>query len=59
VFDVARESAAGQVVYRIVCFGSGLSMIWAAHYCARRFFRGDPLRTSLATGFAGLLPMNL
>lgn len=57
--DVARESAMGQVIYRIVCFGSGLTTVWAAHFCARRFFGGDPVKTSLATGFAGLLPMNL
>lgn len=57
--DVARESAAGQVVYRIICFSSGLATVWAAHFCARRFFDGDPVKTALATAFAALLPMNL
>lgn len=58
-FDVARESAMGQVVYRIVSFGSGLTIVWCTHFFARRYFRKDPVRTSLATAFAGLLPMNL
>jgi 4-amino-4-deoxy-L-arabinose transferase-like glycosyltransferase len=58
-FDVARDSAAGQVVYRIICFGSGLTTLWVAYFCARRFFENDPVKTALAVGFAGLLPMNL
>lgn len=57
--DVARDSAAGQVVYRLVSFMSGLTIVWSTHYFALRFFRGDPIKTSLATAFAGLLPMNL
>ncbi|MCH7866951.1 MAG: glycosyltransferase family 39 protein [Myxococcales bacterium] len=57
--DVTRESATGQVVYRIVCFGSGLTTVWVAYFCARRFFDNDPVKTALAVGFAGLLPMNL
>lgn len=57
--DVARDSAAGQVVYCIVSFGSGLTIVWCTHFFARRFFAKDPIKTSLATAFAGLLPMNL
>ncbi|MFT5444112.1 MAG: hypothetical protein ACI8W3_003164 [Myxococcota bacterium] len=57
--DVARESAAGQVVYRIVCFSSGLATVWAAYFCARRFFDRDPVKIALATAFAAILPMNL
>ena len=57
--DVTRESAAGQIVYRIVCFGSGLATVWAAYFCARRYFQNDPVKTAVAVGFAGLLPMNL
>ncbi len=57
--DVARESALGQVTYRIVCFSSGLATVWATYFCARRFFQDDPVKVSLATGFSGLLPMNL
>jgi hypothetical protein len=57
--DVARDSAAGQVVYRLVSFASGLTIVWCTHFFARRYFRKDPIKTSLATAFAGLLPMNL
>jgi hypothetical protein len=57
--DVTRESALGQVVYRIICFGSGLTTIWVAYFCARRYFQNDPVKTAVAVGFAGLLPMNL
>lgn len=57
--DVARDSGAGQVVYRFVSFGSGLTIVWCTHFFARRYFGEEPIKTSLATAFAGLLPMNL
>ncbi|MCP5044807.1 MAG: hypothetical protein GY944_27580 [bacterium] len=59
LFDVARDSGAGQVVYRIVGFASGLTTVWATWLCARRYFEYDPVKTAMAVAFAGLLPMNL
>ncbi len=57
--DVARESSSGRVVYRLIGFLSGWTTILATYFCARLYFDRDPLRTSLAVAFAGLLPMNL
>ncbi|NNL64893.1 MAG: hypothetical protein HKP30_01495 [Myxococcales bacterium] len=46
-------------VHHVVPFLAGLGMVWTAWLLARRLFRADPLRASLAVGFVGLLPMNL
>ena len=46
-------------VHHFVPFLAGLGMVWVAFGLARRLFPGDALRTSLAVGFVGLLPMNL
>jgi len=59
LFDVARDSQAGQVVYRIVSFASGYVIVGATWFCARRYFERDPLKVAYAVAFAGLLPMNL
>jgi hypothetical protein len=57
--DVARNDAAARWLYRLPMFLSGLGNVWATWFTARLLFVGDPLRVSLATGFAALLPMNL
>ncbi|MDP6977485.1 MAG: hypothetical protein QF570_02650 [Myxococcota bacterium] len=59
LFDAVRESASGQVVYRLVSSTAGLSIVWATWLCARRFFDRDPIKTTGAVLFAGLVPMNL
>ncbi len=59
LFDVVRESTAGQIVYRLVSFSAGLSIVWATYLSARRYFERDPWRHAAAVLFAGLLPMNL
>ncbi len=56
---VAREGVAGQVAYRAVAYLGGLAMVGLSYVSARRLFQGDPLRTSLAVAFTGLLPMNI
>ncbi len=56
---VEQGSGAGQVVYRLVSFSAGLVSVWISYACARIFFPKDPLRSSLAVAFAGLVPMNL
>jgi hypothetical protein len=57
--DTVRESPSGQVVYRIIGFLAGIATVWTTYFCARLYFDRDPVRTSLAVGFAALLPMNL
>jgi len=59
LFDLAREEPASRWLYRLPTFLAGLGNVWAVWFAARRLFDDDPLRTSLAVGFAGLLPMNL
>lgn len=59
LFDLAREDAAARWLYRLPTFLAGLGNVWAVWFVARRLFDRDPLRTSLAVGFAGLLPMNV
>lgn len=59
IFDVSARDPAGRWLYRLPTFLAGLGNIWAVWFTARRLFDADPLRTSLAVGFAGLLPMNL
>lgn len=56
---LARESVAAQWLYRLPMFLAGLGNVFAVYFVGRRLFPGDPLRQSLATGFAALLPMNL
>jgi hypothetical protein len=58
-FDVAPESSAARWLYRLPTVLAGLGNVWATYFVARRLFASDPLRTSLATGFAALLPMNV
>ncbi len=59
LFDLAREEPASRWLYRLPTFLAGLGNVWAVWFVARRLFDRDPLRTSLAVGFAGLLPMNV
>lgn len=58
-FDLAPEGAMARWLYRLPTFAAGLGNVWAVWFVARRIFDADPLRTSFAVGFAGLLPMNL
>jgi hypothetical protein len=58
-FDLLRESDAARWLYRLPTFAAGLGNVWLVYFAARRLFRRDPLRTSLAVAFAGLLPMNV
>jgi hypothetical protein len=57
--DLVRESAAARWLYRLPTFLAGLANVWLVYLAAGRLFRRDPLRTSLAVAFAGLLPMNV
>ncbi len=57
--DVSRDAAAGRWLYRLPTFLAALGNVFAAWLTARRLFDDDPLRTSLAVAFAGLLPMNV
>lgn len=59
LFGVARDSAAGQIVYRLPVFAAGLANVWLTFGLARRLWPRDPLRTALAVAVAGLLPMNV
>ncbi len=59
LFDAVRESTSGQIIYRLVSSAAGLSIVWATWLCARRFFDRDPIKTTGAVLFAGLVPMNL
>ena len=59
LFDVARESQAGRVLYRLPAFAAGLAGVWAVAFAARRLFPDAPLHRGLAVAFAALLPMNL
>ncbi len=56
---VAPADEAARWVYRLPGFVAGLVNVFAVWLTARRLFAGDPLRTSLAVGFAALLPMSL
>ncbi|MFP6639633.1 MAG: hypothetical protein VCC04_05270 [Myxococcota bacterium] len=49
----------GPVVHRLVPFLSGLACVWFTARVARRLWPDQILRPCLATGAAGLLPMNL
>ncbi len=59
IFDLAREGAAARWLYRLPGFLAGLANVWLVWLTAKKLFRDDPLRTSLAIAFAALLPMNL
>jgi hypothetical protein len=59
LFDAARESETGRVLYRLICFLAGLGNVWLSYFLARRLFENDPLRTGLAVAVTALLPMNI
>ena len=59
VFDVGASDPAARWLYRLPTFLAGLGSVWLVWLTAKRMFEGDPLRTSLAVAFAGLLPMNV
>jgi hypothetical protein len=57
--DLLRENAAARWLVRLPTLAAGLGNVWVVYFAARRLFRRDALRTSLAIAFAGLLPMNV
>ncbi len=58
-FGLGHEDPATGWLYRLPGLASGLAIVVASWATAHCLFRGDPLRTSLATAFAALLPMNV
>ncbi len=53
------DAASGRVVYRLIPFLSGLSIVWLTYRVARQLWPDEALRPCLAIASAGLLPMNV
>jgi hypothetical protein len=59
LFSAETHTTAGQILYRVIPFLSGLANVWITARVAQRIWPGEGLRPSLAIATVGLLPMNL
>ncbi len=58
-YAAALAAGDSRIAHKALPFAAGLAAVFAVFALARQLFPGDPLRQSLATGFAALLPMHL
>jgi 4-amino-4-deoxy-L-arabinose transferase-like glycosyltransferase len=59
LFGAGVSSPEARWILRLVPFLAGVGQVLLTYALARRVFPGDPVRTSVAVLFAGLLPMNV